>query len=230
MTLISSLIEAFSNHPQGLCGINDPAKPVQSVEALEQRISILTLGAVLSTKPLSAERWAALAALHDHWLLDPTQAAYRTSQQFLAEMTQQHIGGPQYIARVWWQICRGVQGRFKGSWRDLLKFNTDDSAILCRYFRQSQATFPVLAGEVTCVSWLDLVHRIGGVPLRGWDTLRVRLAPSLIPAARRFGILEDEVHPLAANALATWSISCRGVSGEACSLGECPLRGNSPMV
>lgn len=228
MTLISSLIEAFSKDAQGLCGINDPVKPVQSVEALEQRISILTLGAVLSTNPLGAERWAALVALHDHWLLDPTQAAYRTSQQILAEMQQQHIGGPQYIARVWWQVCRGVQGRFKGSWRDLLKFNTDDAAILFKYFRQSQATFPVLAGEVICVRWLDLVHRIGGVPLKGWDALSVRLAPGRIPAARRFGIVEDEVHPLTASALETWSVSCRGLSGEACNLEECPLRGMSP--
>ena len=224
MDISSPIVKAFENHPPGLCGAGDPAAAVRNVDVLEQRISVLTLGAVLSTSPLGTERWEVLAALKDHWLLDPTQAAYRTSAQLLAEMQRVHMGGPQYIARVWWQICRGVQGRFKGSWRGLLSANNDDASALLAYFQKSKATFPVLSGEVILVRWLDLIHRIGGVPLRGWENLSVPLPPGLKEAAGKFGIAGDEVHPLTASALETWSAACRGFSGEACGFAGCPSK------
>lgn len=207
-----------------MCGVCDPAAGVRNVEVLEQRLNVLTLGAVLSTSPLRAERWQTLAALHDHWLLDPSQAAYRTSAEILTEMQRVGMGGPQYIARVWWQICRGVQGRFKGSWHDLLSANSDDAATLLAYFQNSKATFPVLSGEVILVRWLDLIHRIGGIPLRGWDVLSVPLPPGLKEAAGKFDIPGDEVHPLTASALETWSAACRGLGGDACGFAECPSK------
>jgi hypothetical protein len=130
MTLSSPLVRAFKDHPLGLCGQHDPAKSVSSVEALEQRLSILTFGVELDAKHLSQERWSALIAIHDHWLLNPSQVAYRTSAEVLTSMQETHVSGPPYIARVWWQICRGVQGRFKGSWRDLLQANDDNAHTL----------------------------------------------------------------------------------------------------
>ena len=224
MPLSSPLVQAFSSHPSGLCGQHDPAKAAESVSALEQRLNILTFGAVVDTKHLNAERWSALAALHDHWLFDPTQAAYKSSQEILAAMQQQHIAAPQYIARVWWQICRGVQGRFKGTWRDLLKANDDNAQTLRRYLEQSQTTFPVLAGPVISARWLDLFHRIGGVPLQGWEALTVTLPPEQVKTARKFGIMADEVHPLVSSALEAWPIACHSLPVGSCGLADCPNR------
>ena len=224
MPLSSPLIQAFSDHPLGLCGQHDPAKAAESVSVLEQRLNILTFGVVADTKHLNRERWSALAALHDHWLFDPAQAAYKSSQEILTAMQQQRIAAPQYIARVWWQICRGVQGRFKGAWRDLLKANDDNARTLQRYLEQSQTTFPVLSGPVISARWLDLVHRIGGVALQGWDALTVTLPPEQIKTARKFGIMVDEVHPLVSSALEAWPTACRSLPAGSCGLAGCPNR------
>ena len=224
MTLSSPLVQAFSGHPLGLCGQHDPAKAVEMVAVLEQRINILTFGAVADTKHLNREHWSTLAALHDHWLFDPAQAAYKSSQEILTAMQQQRIAAPQYIARVWWQICRGVQGRFKGSWRDLLKASADNARNLQGYLQQSQTTFPVLSGPVISARWLDLVHRIGGVPLQGWGALRVTLPPEQVKTAKEFGINAAEVHPLVSSALEAWPAVCRSLPTESCGLADCPNR------
>lgn len=222
MTLSSPLVQTFNDHPLGLCGQHDPAMPVRSVETLEQRLSIMTLGVVLDLNHLSQERWSALAAIHDHWLLDPPQAAYRSSAQVLTGMQEARLAGPQYIARVWWQLCRGVQGRFKGSWRDLLQANDNDARTLQIYLQKSKATFPVLSGPVISARWLDLVHRIGGVTLQDWESLRTPLSSQQRRTALLFGITGDEVHPLLSSALNTWQTSCRNLSDEFCGLANCP--------
>ncbi len=224
MDLSSSLVRAFSEHPLGLCGQHDPAQVVSRVEALEQRLSILTFGVVLDTSPLSLERWSVLVAMHDNWLLVPPRAAYQSSQQVLAEMQKARISGPQYIARVWWQICRGIQGRYKGSWRDLLKANDDDVHALQSYLQKSPATFPVLSGPVISARWLDLVHRLAGVALNGWETLTVTLPSSQRKTARLFGITVEQAHPLLSSALQIWETSCRQQPEETCGLANCPRR------
>ncbi len=224
MDLSSPLLQAFQDHPLGLCGAHDPAKVVSSIEVLEQRLSALTLGAVLDINPLSQERWSALVALHNHWLLDPSQVAYQSSARVLTAMQETHISGPQYIARVWWQICRGVQGRYKGSWRDLLKSNNDDVHTIQSYLQKSRATFPVLVGPIIYARWLDLVHRIGSVTLQGWETLTVELSSSQRKTAHLFGITTDKVHPLLSAALNTWQVSCRKLPEGSCGLISCPWR------
>ncbi len=225
--LSSSLVQAFDRHPLGLCGQHDPAKIVSMVEAPEQRLNILTLGVVLDAKPLSLERWSALVAIRAHWLLDPSQAAYRSSAQVLAGMQETNISGPRYIARVWWQICQGVQGRYKGSWRDLFKANDDNVHALQAYLQKSRITFPVLSGPVISARWLDLVHRIGGINLQGWETLTVPLPPQQRKTARLFGIAADEIHPLLSAALNAWPTSCRKLSDEFCGLADCPEKGKN---
>jgi hypothetical protein len=168
MSLLSSpLIRAFQEHPLGLCGAYDPVKIVGSVEAIEQRLAILTLGVVLDTKHLNQERWSALVSIHDHWLLDPSQVAYRTSAEVLTAMREEHISGPPHIARVWWQVCRGVQGRFKGSWRDLLKAN-DDMPGLQSYLQDSKPLpGPVGTGHLGALvgpgspGWWSGIERLG---------------------------------------------------------------------
>jgi len=225
MVLLSSpLVQAFQEHPLGLCGAHGPAKIVGSLEAIEQRLSVLTLGVVLDTKHLNQERWSALAVIHDHWLLEPSQVAYRSSSEVLDGMHEMHISGPSHIARVWWQICQGVQGRFKGSWRALLKENDDNAQKLQSYLQNSKTTFPVLSGPVISARWLDLIHRVGGVTLQGWETLTVTLPPDQRKTARLFGILADEVHPLISSALNVWQVSCREFSEEFCGLVNCPRR------
>ncbi len=226
MILSLPLLQAFSDHPLGLCGAHDPAKVVSSIEILEQRLSVLALGVVLDTNPLSQERWSTLVTLHDHWLLDSSQVAYQSSARVLTAMQETHTSGPQYIARVWWQICQGVQGRYKGSWRELLRANNDDARTIQNYLQKSRATFPVLAGPIISARWLDLVHRIGGVALQGWETLTIKLPSSQRKAARVFGITMDEVHPLLSTALNVWQASCRKLPEGLCGFTDCPNNQN----
>lgn len=222
MILSSPLVQAFNNHPLGLCGRHEAARSVSSIDDVEQRLSVLTFGVVVDTNFLSLERWSALIAIHDHWLLDPSQVAYRSSPQVWTVMQEVGISGPRHIARVWWQICQGVQGRYKGSWRDLFKANDENAQTLQSYLPENRTTFPVLAGPVISARWLDLVHRIGGVTLQGWDALTVKLPSHQRMTARLFGIVVDEVHPLLSSALNAWPASCRKLSEEACGLAGCP--------
>lgn len=224
MTLSSALVHVFRDHPLGLCGKHDPVRSVSNVGSFEQRLSILTFGVVLDTKHLSQERWSALTAIHSHWLLDPSQVAYRSSAQVWTAMRETHISGPQHIARVWWQICRGVQGRYQGSWRDLFRANNNNVHTLQSYLQNNRTTFPVLAGPVISARWLDLVHRIGSVTLQGWESLIVPLPSHQKKTARLFSIAVDEVHPLLSSALDAWPASCRKLSEEFCGLAGCPGR------
>ena len=224
MTLSSPLVQAFRDHPLGLCGRHEAAQSVSSIDDVEQRLNVLTFGVVVDTNFLSLERWSTLAAIHDHWLLDPSQVAYRSSPQVWTAIQEMHIPGPQHMARVWWQICRGVQGRYKGLWRDLFKANDDNTHILQSYLHKNHTTFPVLAGPIISARWLDVVHRIGGVILQGWEALTVKLSSPQRKTARLFRVEVDEVHPLLSSALHTWTLSCRNLSGESCGLAGCPGR------
>jgi hypothetical protein len=224
MTFSSSLVQSFLQHPLGLCGRHEPAQIVGKIKDIERRLSILTLGVVLDPNHLSQDRWSALADVHDHWLFIPSQAAHKTSPQILEGMQQLRLGAPQHLARVWWQICRGVQGRTKGSWRELLKLNEDNAQTLLGYLGNSKTTFPVLSGPVISVRWLDLIQRIGGVELQGWETLRVPLPGDQKKPAHLFGVDADDVHPAFASALKVWEGACQKLPGAACGLADCPRR------
>lgn len=223
MSLSSQLVQAFSEHPLGLCGQHDPAWVVTSVEELEQRLSMLTLGSVLDINPLTLERWTRLVTLAGHWLLDPSEVAYQSSQQVQAAMDKMKLLGPRHIPRVWWQISRGIQGRFKGSWREMISASADNAQELGGYLRQNRTTFPVLAGPVVSVRWLDLVHRIGGVALQGWETLLMQVPSGLKKSTRNFGIA-DEVHPLLFNALHVWAAACQELPEGSCGFSNCPKK------
>ena len=224
MTLSSPLVQAFHQHPRGLCGQHEPARVVSMVEDLEQRLTILALGVVLDINTLSRERWFRLASLGEHWLLNPSEVAYQSSQQVLAAMQELRLLGGQHIPRVWWQICRGVQGRFKGSWRELIDVNKENALMLQSYLQQNRVTFPVLAGPVISARWLDLTHRVGGLSLHGWENLLIPLSKKQVKTAGLFGIREIVVHPLFFNALLVWTTACKKLPEEYCGLGVCPRR------
>jgi hypothetical protein len=224
MALTPELIQAFSEHPHGLCGQHDPAQIVSSVSDIEQRLCILTLGSVLDINPLSPERWSKLVALAGHWLLEPSEVAHQPSQGVLAAMQERHILGPGYIARVWWQLSRGVQGRYKGSWQALIADQEHQARTLQRYLRRNKATFPVLAGPVISARWLDLIQRIGPINIQGWEALTLPLPAKLKKKAHLFGIEEDAIHPMYLSALHTWDISCKKMSVESCGFASCPRR------
>jgi len=224
MDLTSQLIQAFSEHPHGLCGHNDPVRVIQDVVDLEQRLNILALGVVLDINPLSEERWSILVSLAGYWLLEPSQVAYRSSQQVQAIMKEMGILGPRHIPRVWWQLCRGVQGRFKGSWRALIASGQDDARKLGEYLRQNKATFPVLAGPVISARWLDLIHRMGYVELKAWEDLRVPLPKGEKKTAGLIGIESTEVHPLLFSALHSWTIACQKLNPDSCGFANCPKK------
>lgn len=226
MVLSAYLVQAFYEHPLGLCGQHDPAGVASGIADIAQRLSVLTLGAVLDINPLTTDRWSRLASLGGHWLLDASQVAYKSSHEVLAVMQQEHILGPRYVARVWWQLCRGVQGRFKGSWRELIAANKDNVKMLQSYLLLNRATFPVLAGPVISARWLDLTQRIGGLNLRGWEHLRVPLSNEQADTAHLFGIEQREVHPMLYAALAAWPAACKKLPENSCGLRDCPQRRN----
>lgn len=224
MVLSSPIVQAFSEHPLGLCGQRDPVRVVGNVKGLEQRLNILTLGVVLDVNPLSEKRWSVLVKLAEHWLLNPSAVAYKQSQQIQTAMQEMKILGPRHTSRVWWQICRGVQGRYKGSWRDLLTDGEDHVSVLMAYLEKNKATFPILAGPVISARWLDLVYRIGAVELSDWESLKVPLSDRQKKKARQIGVESDEIHPLLFNALYVWSTACRKLPVDSCGLGNCPKR------
>jgi hypothetical protein len=189
---------------------------------VEQRLSLLAFGIAADTPQVSRERWSALAEVHDHWLFDPSQAAYKTSPQIQEGLQQLHIKVPKHIARVWWQISRGVQGRTKGSWLALFEANQWNALQMQNYLQKSRATFPVLSGPVLSPRWLDLAHRVGGVELEGWESLRVPLTSELRTEARLFGIEGEEAHPVFVSALQAWKQSCQKRKGISCGLTHCP--------
>lgn len=222
MNLTSQLIRAFTEDARGICGRHDPVRVVRGVADLEQRLNILTLGSVLDINPLSETRWTTLISLAEHWLLKPSEVAYQSSHQVQNSMQEKGILGPGHIARVWWQICRGIQGRFEGSWRALLAANADHASNVEDYLRQSKTTFPVLGGSVVVVRWLDLIKRIGGVNLIEWEALRVPLTKGQKNKARLLGIEDERVHPLLFNALDLWLSACRRLPIESCGFEDCP--------
>ena len=224
MDLSQQLVQAFSAHPLGLCGQVDPARDVGEVEDLGRRLGILALGSVLDINPLPRERWAGLARLETHWLLDSGQVAYRSSREVEEAMEQNGLLGPRHIARVWWQISRGLQGRFQGSWSGLIEANQASARELRDYLRGNRSTFPVLAGPVVSARWLDLVHRIGDFKLKDWDHLRLPITKRQKKFARLVGIGGDEVHPVTSAALHLWSTACQKFPSGGCGFQDCPRR------
>jgi hypothetical protein len=190
---------------------------------VEIRLRVLTLGAILDVFPI-AERWSTLVDLANHWLLNPSEVAYRPSSDVETAMQEQRIKGPKHNARVWWQVCSGVQGRFNGQFRDLLRANSDNALMAQAYLAKSKTTFPVLSGPVISARWLDLVHRFGSMPLEQWEALSVPLSASQQDAATVFGASTQRAHPLVAQSLAVWLRACHSLQIPACDLVRCPRR------
>ncbi len=222
MSLTSPLIQAYCDHPDGLCGQREPAEILNQIRSVEERLSILAFGVVADAGQSNFDRWGQFAAVHDHWLFNPSQAAYKTSTQIQDALQQLSLKVPKHIARVWWQISRGVQGRTKGSWPALIEANQKDALQLLTYLQKSKATFPVLSGPTLSVHWLDLVQRVGGVTLTGWESLRVPLTHEYDTEAHLFGITSEEVHPVVISALRVWKQACQKGHGIPCGLAGCP--------
>jgi len=217
----SPLFKAFFESPNGLCGQLPPISEISKMEQLETRLHLITLGNIIDNTP-NLKRWKELITLEDHWLLDSSQVAYKTSQQIAQALKEEKIRSPQHIARVWWQICRGIQGRFAGSIHALLK-NSDANALSVQnYLHQSRTTFPVLSAPITSARWLDMIHRAGKIQLTNWGKLRVALPEKQKKAALLFGIHTEQLHPSISLALHVWESSCLQLEKDVCGLQNCP--------
>lgn len=221
MPFSSPLIQTFCDHSDGLCGQHEPALVVGQLSSIEERLSLLAFGVAADAGQSDSARWSGLAKVHDHWLFDPSQAAYKTSPQIQEGLQQLGIKVPKHIARVWWQISRGVQGRAKGSWLALFDANQKDALHMQNYLRDSATTFPVLSGPVLSARWLDLVHRAGGVKLASWESLRAPLTDEFKTEARLFGVIEEEIHPAFISAIQVWKRACQR-KAVPCGLTSCP--------
>lgn len=222
MLFSSPLVQAFCDHPNGLCGQHEPAQVIDQISSVEERLNLLVFGIVVDAAQANSERWSALAKVHDHWLFNPSQAAYKTSPQIQEGLQQVGLKVPKHIARVWWQISRGVQGRANGSWLALFDANQKDALQMQGYLRNSATTFPILSGPVLSVRWLDLVHRAGGVKLKNWESLRAPLTNEFREEAKLFGITDEEVHPAFISVLQVWKQACQKGKDISCGLARCP--------
>lgn len=222
MSLSSPLIQAYCDYPDGLCGQREPARVISQIASVEERLSLLAFCVVADAGQSDSDRWSSLATVHDYWLFNPPQAAYKTSPQIQEALQQLQLKVPKHIARVWWQISRGVQGRTKGSWLALLEANQMDALQLQNYLQKSKATFPVLSGPTLSIHWLDLVQRVGGMALTGWESLRVPLTNEYATEARLFEVADGEVHPVVVSALRVWKQACQKGKGVPCGLANCP--------
>ena len=217
MSLSSPLAQAFYHHPAGLCGHHDPAAPLAQIERIETRLQTITFVSLLPSPNMQV-----ILTQQSHWLFDSTQVAYKTSQQVSEALHAAQIRTPKHISRVWWQICRGIQGRFKGSIRTLLQNSHNDARAIQTYLSQSRTTFPVLSAQTTSARWLDMLHRIGGIELTHWDELREPLTAKQQKSARQFGFAEEHLHPSLALALRTWTSACHRRDVDTCGLKHCP--------
>jgi len=217
------LYQAFFEDPKGLCGRRDDALIIDDIDSLETRLHLITLAVILDSAP-NPERWVELRKVQNHWLLDSSQVAYKHSKEVAQALRNSHIRAPQQSARVWWQICRGIKGRFNGSIRAFFQENGDDVTLVRQYFLESRTTFPVLSAETTSARWLDLVHRHGKIELKNWETLRIPLDDQERKSAKSFGMDEEQLHPSLALALRTWTYACHRLGTESCALAFCPHR------
>ena len=223
MTALENLTEALIDHERGLCGHHEPAAIITTISDEEMRLRMLTLGAILDVFPIP-DRWEVIAGLADHWLMDVSDVAYRHVKEMPVAFRSVGIKGPRHNARQWWQVCRGVMSRAKGSVRDLLRLSNDDALAMQRYVRESKAMFPILAGPVISARWLDLIHRVGRVPLTNWELLTVLLSTRQRESAAEFGDSRTQVHPSLALSLERWASACQQLDSSQCGLAQCPQR------
>lgn len=222
--LSSSFVQTYLNSPDGFCGKIDPFKPLRDVSDIETRLHMLSMASILGAFN-SPPKIETMLKRSDHWLFKSSEVAYKQSKEVGFELTQLHLGGAKQDGRVWWSVCRGIQGRYKGSIAGLLEANHYDTEQLYSYFQENKATFPVLSGPVISVRWLDLVSRFGGKPLTNWESLEVPFNENLKNQAGFINQNLEKIHPAAAAALELWHSGCHGADSAACGWEECPKRG-----
>jgi hypothetical protein len=215
--------------PVGFCSIPDPFLQIKQVADLETRLHMLTLAAALNAFS-APNKIATMAAHPDDWLLNSSEVAYKRSQEVGAALVQLRLGGAKQDGRVWWQICRGIQGRFKGSITALLDANGYDTNKLQAYLQESKTTFPVLSGPVISVRWLDLVSRWGDKPLAGWEELQIPFTEGLREQGSFLDQSQTMIHPAAAAAIEHWAQSCRSGKEGGCGWAECPNRAGGSEI
>ena len=221
--LSSKFMKTYFNSKSTFCGAPDPFLAIQQIEDAEVRLHALTLNTIVDISPKTT-KIPKLIDAQDHWLLQSTQVAYKQSKEVEESLNQLGIGGPRQNARVWWQICRGIQGRFKGSLTSLFEENLYDADQVTTYLQASKTTFPVLSGPVVSIRWLDLISRYGEKPLKNWEGLVIPLPSSYKEIAEVLGLKTDIVHPAVVSALSLWSQSCKSSSGIDCAWKDCPRK------
>ena len=215
MDLTDTLWYSYFNDPAGLCGQGDPAWTLKQIPDLETRLNILTFSSLFFSP-----NYLQLLQQQSIWLFQPGTVAYKRSQEVQSEFQSLGIQVPEYIPRAWWQISRGVQGRFQGSWTALLAAQENDALAIQTYLKGSKATFPVLSGDVISALWLDVVHRIGGISLKNWNKLEVPLGAKEQTAIQAWGSKAEKSHPSLRLALKQWQKCCQSLPS--CGLVDCP--------
>lgn len=217
MDLTNTLWHSYLNDPAGLCGHSDPAWVLKQILDQESRLSVLAFSS-LNFSP----EYLKLLEKHQSWLFQPQITAYKRSQEVQQEINRLGLRVPKHIPRAWWQVSRGVQGRFQGSWTAFFHAQANDALAIQSYLQKSKATFPVLSGNVTSACWLDIVHRIGEIQLTNWQKLAVPLGAKEKISMRAWGSRAEKSHPSLRLALKHWQKSCQ--SSPSCGLADCPNR------
>ncbi|MGH2544051.1 MAG: hypothetical protein ACRDIB_14725 [Ardenticatenaceae bacterium] len=123
---------------------------------------------------------AAWADKATHWLFDTAQVAYADWRAVEKALAPHGLAEHRQDVRGWYEVARGLQGRFKGDVASLIaagpKGQPARTSAILAYLDASSTTFPFLSGDKTARLWLDQLRRIGGIEIIEDEPLR--LAPS----------------------------------------------------
>ncbi|MBA3534788.1 MAG: hypothetical protein H0T73_22990 [Ardenticatenales bacterium] len=171
-------------HEQGLAGPSEHALMIPAgVEVgSNPHLLFLTLPRAISALQDEVELWerAALAwaSAEAQWLFDPAQVAYAEWPTVETALRQWRLASRRQESRGWYEVARGLQGRFKGDIRAMVEAGGGRTSGLLAYLAKSPSTFPFLSGEETSRLWLEQLRRIGGLSIEEDEPL------CLVPSQR----------------------------------------------
>lgn len=99
------------------------------------------------------------------WVFDTERVSYGDWRDVGAALAAHGLGRRRQDVRGWYDLARGIQGRFKGAVNEMIDAAGNTVSGLVTYVDQHAATFPLLAGDVTARRWADQLRRRAGVTL-----------------------------------------------------------------
>jgi len=177
-----------------------------------EHLRFVTLVRGISGLYREVELWRRGGELHadvaTHWVFDTGRVAFEDWRALEAALGRHGLAERRQDVRGWYDVARGLQGRFKGDVAAMVVAAGPAAADLVEYVAANKATFPLLAGDRIAARWADQLRRVARVAVDdAAPGLTERLGSSVRDRLARAGVEldSDEVpvhHALAATAWA----------------------------